>query len=137
VESASYVLACYRYIELNPVRAEMVDHPAGYPWSSYAANSGARPDASISPHVEFAALGSADERRHAAYRGLFDEEMDEPLLEAIRDATNAGYPLASDGFKDAVIAPLGWPIGPGKPGPRRNSHPDPELKLHLFPGNEV
>jgi hypothetical protein len=49
--------------------------------------------------------------------------MDEPLLEAIRDATNAGYPLASEDFKTAVIAPLGWPTGPGKPGPRPYSHP--------------
>jgi putative transposase len=125
VESASYVLACYRYIELNPMRAGMVDHPAGYPWSSYAANSGARPDCSLSPHAEFTALASAPEKRHAAYRGLFGVEIDEPMLEAIRDATNAGYPLASDGFKAAVIAPLGWPTGPGKPGPRAHSHPGP------------
>jgi putative transposase len=127
VESASYVLACYRYIELNPVRARMVDRPAGYPWSSYAANSGALRDASISPHAEFEALASVGEKRHAAYRGLFDVEMDEPLLEAIRDATNAGYPLASHDFKARVIAPLGWPTGPGKPGPRPYSHPDPDL----------
>src|SRR3989440_5617612 len=39
VASEHYVLACYRYIELNPVRAGMVSHPADYPWSSYAANS--------------------------------------------------------------------------------------------------
>jgi putative transposase len=80
VESASYVLACYRYIELNPVRAGMVDHPAAHPWSSYAANCGARADPSISPHVEFDALSSSNGKRHAAYRGLFDVEMDEALL---------------------------------------------------------
>jgi len=39
-ESARYVLACYRYIELNPVRAGMAGHPAAYAWSSHAANSG-------------------------------------------------------------------------------------------------
>ena len=32
----AYVLACYRYIEMNPVRATMVNHPGDYPWSSYA-----------------------------------------------------------------------------------------------------
>jgi putative transposase len=127
VESASYVLACYRYIELNPVRAGMVDHPFSYPWSSYAANSGSRSDSSISPHAEFTGLAPAAERRHAAYRGLFGVEIDEPLLEAIRDATNAGYPLASDRFKAAFIAPRGWPTGPGKPGPRAYSHPGPDL----------
>jgi putative transposase len=30
-----YVLACYRYIEMKPVRAEMVEHPAQDRWSSY------------------------------------------------------------------------------------------------------
>ena len=34
IDNDSYALACYRYIELNPVRAEMVEHPAEYPWSS-------------------------------------------------------------------------------------------------------
>jgi putative transposase len=35
VEAEGYLLACYRYIELNPVRAGMVPKPAAYPWSSY------------------------------------------------------------------------------------------------------
>jgi putative transposase len=126
VESARYALACYRYIELNPVRARMVDRPADYPWSSYAANSGAHADPSVAPHAEFAALGSGD-AQHRAYRGLFAEELDEPLLAAIRDATNAGYPLASEKFKNDVLAPRGWKTARGKPGPRPNSGPGPEL----------
>lgn len=76
-ESARYVLACYRYIEMNPVRAGMVAHPAGYPWSSFAINARMRSDTLISPHAEFAA----------------------PLLVAIRDATNGGYPLVSRSFQ--------------------------------------
>jgi REP-associated tyrosine transposase len=118
VESASYVLACHRYIELNPVRARMVHHPSGYLWSSYAVSSGACSDPFVSPHPEFAALSADSQKRHAAYRALFDSELDETMLEAIRDATNGGYPLASDAFKNSVIAPLGWKTGPRKPGPR-------------------
>jgi len=129
VQSARYVLACYRYIELNPVRAEMVNHPAGYLWSSYAVNSGGRSDPFLAEHPEFSALSAQTGSRHAAYRGLFDGAMDEALLESIREATNAGFPLASDQFKRSVLAPLGWKLGPSKPGPRLNSHPDPELVL--------
>jgi putative transposase len=129
VESAHYVLACYRYIEMNPVRAEMVNHPAGYLWSSYAVNSGARSDPFLAEHAEFSALSAESGKRHAAYRGLFDGAMDEALLEAIREATNGGFPLASEHFKTSVLAPLGWKLGPAKPGPRANSHPDPELVL--------
>jgi putative transposase len=126
-ESARYVLACYRYIELNPVRAGMVSDPASYLWSSYAANSGSRSDAFLSPHTEYVALASETERRQASYRALFEEKMDAPLLAAIRDATNGGYPLASDSFKNTAIAPLGWATCPGKPGPRPSSGPDPDL----------
>ena len=121
VESARYVLACYRYIELNPVRAGMVGHPAAYLWSSHAANSGARHDPGLAPHAEFAALGTNDASRHAAYRGLFTEELAHDALDAIREATNAGYPLVSDSFKSSAIASLGWRTGPGKPGPRQIS----------------
>jgi putative transposase len=67
-ESARYVLACYRYIELNPVRAEMVEHPRDYPWSSYAANSGAFTDGLVSQHPEFAALATdPDETARRVY----------------------------------------------------------------------
>lgn len=127
-ESAHYVLACYRYIELNPVRARMVASPAAYAWSSYAVNSGAYSDPHIAPHPEFAALGPEGDARYRAYRGLFEEEMDEPLLAAIRDATNTGYPLVSDAFKARVLQPLGWKTEPAKRGPHPICGPGPELR---------
>ena len=127
VESPRYVLACYRYVELNPVRARMVNHPSGYLWSSYAANSGVRFDPFVSPHSDFVALAPENDKPHNAYRALFDTEIDEPLLAAIRDATNGGYPLASESFKAAAMKPIGARVAPGKPGPRRNSGSDPEL----------
>jgi putative transposase len=117
-ESARYVLACHRYIELNAVRAGMVDHPSGYLWSSYAGNSGMRSDPLLTPHTEFEALAADADRRYLVYRRLFDGGLDPALVQGIRDATNAGYPLASDAFKANVLAPLGWKMEPAKPGPR-------------------
>lgn len=128
VESDRYVLACYRYIELNPVRAGMVAEPGHYPWSSHAVNTGQHGDALVSEHEEFSALAAEGPRRYSAYRGLFAERLDEPLLHAIRDATNTGYPLASDRFKESVLAPLGWRFAPDKPGPRSKCGPDPEFE---------
>jgi putative transposase len=118
VESTQYVLSCYRYIELNPVRACMVDHPIGYLWSSYAVNGGMRSDPLITPHPEYVALGAYTESRQAAYRALVDQGLEPVLLHVIRDATNAGYPLASEAFKSIVLAPRGWKLEPGKPGPQ-------------------
>lgn len=103
---------------LMRVRAGMADRPAAYGWSSHAANSGMRGDPVVSPHAEYLALSAGDEARHAAYRGLFEREQEPWLLAAIRDATDGGYPLASDAFKAAVLAPLGARTGPGKRGPK-------------------
>jgi len=38
VSSDAYLLGCYRYIELNPVKAKMVERPDDYVWSSYRSN---------------------------------------------------------------------------------------------------
>lgn len=116
VESAMYVLACYRYIELNPVRAGMVDHASGYLWSSYAVNGGMRSDPLVSYHAEFLALGGTAGVRHAAYRGLLEQPLEPGLQRAIREASSGGYPIASQTFKDSVLGPLGFRTEPGKSG---------------------
>ena len=95
VDSAHYLIACYRYIELNPVRARIVPHPGLYPWSSYAYNTGARIDSMLAPHAEFLALASDSRGRAAAYRALLEETLDPGLIDAIRIATNAGHPVGT------------------------------------------
>ena len=117
VESAHYVLACYRYIELNPVRAGMANHPRSYTWSSYAANSGRAVDVLASPHPEYLALGSDTRRRYTSYERLLDEAMDDSAITAIRDATHGNLPLASESFKVGLQA-RGRKVQRGKPGPR-------------------
>lgn len=71
VYARRYVLACMRYIELNPVRAGLVRHPAHYRWSSYRANALGEADALVTPHALYCALGRDGEERRAAYRGGF------------------------------------------------------------------
>jgi REP-associated tyrosine transposase len=133
-QSTHYVLACYRYIELNPVRACMVDHPSGYLWSSYAVNSGMRGDPMVTPHPEFDALGENPHARYAAYRRMVEDGVEVGLLATIRNATNGGYPLCSDSFKSEVISPLGRKLERRRPGPQRpgsdlesSSGSDPDL----------
>jgi REP-associated tyrosine transposase len=66
-----YLLACMRYIELNPVRAGLVRHPAQFRASSYRANALGEPDALVTPHAAYFALGRDAEARRAAYRAGF------------------------------------------------------------------
>jgi REP-associated tyrosine transposase len=123
VESASYVLACYRYIELNPVRAGMVSDPAAYLWSSFAGNAGIRSDLLLTPHPEFRAVSLED------YRRLVADGLGEDFIRRIRAATHGGYPLASEEFAAALGAKANRRLHPGRPGrPRQEkSEPDPDL----------
>ena len=94
--SARYVLGCYRYIELNPVDAGMVNHPTLYTWSSYRANALGRDDRIVNAHAEYLALGRDAETRRKAYAALFDDALDPSLVADIRAATRGGYPMGSD-----------------------------------------
>jgi len=118
VQKERYVLGCYRYIEMNPVRPNMVNHPAKYPWSSYAANATGKPLSWITPHGEYLALGLDDEKRQAAYRGLFDSELDPQLLREIRVSTHGGYAIGTGRFRGQIETALklrATPRGPGRP----------------------
>jgi putative transposase len=117
-ESALYVLACYRYIEMNPVRAGMTSHPAGYRWSSYRSNANGYDDGLVTPHDEFLALGTEELKRRRAYEGLFNESLELAVVERIRASTAGGYPLASDSFKAKFEAVHGVKLEAGRPGPR-------------------
>jgi putative transposase len=90
VTSDRYALVCHRYIELNPVRAGMVPHPRAYRWSSYCANAEGRRDDLLQAHPTYAALGARPEARISVYRTLFEGELPDDDVEAIRRATRGG-----------------------------------------------
>jgi putative transposase len=115
-ESARYVLACYRYIELNPVRAGMVPHPGHYPWSSYHANAEGTQTGFVSVHPEFEALGQDAATRRGAYARLLETSLDTKLVDDIRAATNGGYPLGTDSFKARYAMVTGGRTEPGRRG---------------------
>lgn len=71
----SHVLACYRYIELNPVRAGMVKLAEGYPWSSYRGNTGRKHDPLLQPHDSWRGLGRDRASRCEAYRWFVDSAV--------------------------------------------------------------
>jgi len=120
VDSPEYVLGCYRYLDLNPVRAGMVGSPAGYRWSSHAANGLGGDDPLLTPHAEYLALADEPTKRCRGYLGLFASGKDEALTSAFREATDGGYPLVGDALK-ARLAAAGVRLERAKPGPRREN----------------
>ena len=117
-----HVLACYRYIELNPVRAGMCVHPREYRWSSYRANTGEAHDPLVTAHEEYSRLGATRATRCAAYRRLLDERLDPSVVEAIRTATRGNYALGNQRFQAEIESTLGRRACPGTSGrPRLES----------------
>ncbi len=124
IQAEDYLLACQRYIELNPVRAGMVDHPADYPWSSYRANAQGEEDALVTPHEIYLGLGNSKALRQAAYRELFRHELEPGLVDAIRRASNGNFALGNTRFAEEIAAALGRRVTPGEPGrPRKLQEP--------------
>jgi putative transposase len=122
IDSEHYLLSCYRYIELNPVRAAMVAHPSEYPWSSYAVNAlGMDERALLVPHSEYLLLGADASTRQAAYRALFKTRISEKTLEDIRESTNKSWVLGSDRFKAQIQAKTGRVTAPRARGGDRKS----------------
>ncbi len=93
--SEHYVLACYRYIERNPVRATMVAHPSDYHWSSYGANALGRGDTLIEPHPVYLGLAQDPARRRLVYADLVELDPDRNTVDEIRSATRNGYALGA------------------------------------------
>ena len=107
IQAETYLLDCMRYIELNPVRAAMVDDPAHYRWTSYRANALGQANALVSPHSLYAALGDAGAVRQSAYRSLFRAHLDKVALDDIRLALNQSQPLGDSRFHNKIERMLG------------------------------
>jgi putative transposase len=107
VESDRYLLACMRYIELNPVRACLVPESAEYRWSSYGHHSGLRVDPLITEHSVYWALGNTPFERQVAYQRLFEQDEPPGEIEAIRDATHHGWALGQRNFLQSVAQNAG------------------------------
>ena len=117
VDSALYVLGCYRYVELNPVRAAMVRTPLDYEWSSARDNCGETNAHLLTPHAEYTALGNTDSVRQRAYRQSLELGDDPLALKNLREATGSGLPLVGEPLK-AELQASGARLARAKPGPR-------------------
>ncbi|UTA48058.1 transposase [Simiduia sp. 21SJ11W-1] len=116
VQSEVYLLACQRYIELNPVRAGMVSDPADYVWSSYQAHALGKSIKVHSPHSEYLKLGEEASKRQSSYRALFDAHVECRLIEDIRAAVNKGMALGDTRFKDEIERLHGRRVRPATMG---------------------
>lgn len=107
VQEERYFLVCQRYIELNPVRADIVTHPIDYEWSSYKSNAHGDMSDILVPHATYLAIAEDPAERLASYRALCREAIPHWMLSHVRDATNGNLFFGSEQFSDGFVKALG------------------------------
>lgn len=131
-QTEDYVLACYRYIELNPVRAAMVSQPQDYRWSSYHANALGKTSNLVVPHEQYQRLAMDESSRLEAYRALFKAHLDEEIVGQIRNATNGNFALGNERFQHEIETALGRRARRGQAGRPSNGTKDQDAQFDLL-----
>jgi putative transposase len=98
IQAERYLLACMVYIDLNPVRAGMVDAPESYPWSSHGHYVSGRPDRLVTPHPIWWELGNTPFAREAAYRELVHAGLSGAQQQALTDSALRGWALGDAAY---------------------------------------
>ena len=104
VQNNEYFLNCLRYIELNPVRAGIVNDPGDYRWSSYRAHGFGLSIRMWAPHANYLALGNNAKTRQSAYKGLMHDAMETDVITKIRHCINTGLVLGTEVFRNQVAS---------------------------------
>lgn len=107
ISKDEYLLACSRYIELNPVRAKMVEKPGDYPWSSYSFKAEGKINTLLDYDPAYLGLGKTKEERQVNYRRMFLKNIPDEELTRIRSATQRGGAMGSKDFIDRIAQILG------------------------------
>jgi putative transposase len=133
IDSEAYLLACMRYIELNPLRANMVAHPGEYRYSSYAANAQGLANPLLTPHPLYLQLGADPVSRQHHYRELFRQHMEHTTIHDIREALNQELVLGRDDFKDRIEQMTKRQARPGQSGrPRHGGVEEPAADFYVM-----
>jgi len=105
-----YLLTAARYIELNPVRAGLINAPSRYRWSSAGAHVRGKDDAlvSVAPLPEFA----------PNWRAFLSRVIREEDIKLLRSHEQTGRPLGGEQFLATLEKKLGRILKRQKPGPK-------------------
>ncbi len=116
VNTDAYLVVCYRYIELNPVRAGLVAFPADWHWSSHRCNAYGEPDRIVTMHSYYAALAPTGKQRRSRYREWFKQSLTDGELRAVRKAIRQQLALDDEVGKSELVNGV-----PGSGGRRRKA----------------
>jgi len=118
IKDDEYLLACCRYVEMNPVRAKIVDEPAKYKWSSYRYKIGMEDINWLDIDPCYMGLGATEKVREKRYEEWVKGAIPPGELELIRKAVQRGQLTGGYRFVEEVDKKIGRRIefrGQGRP----------------------
>ena len=124
IQTERYLLTCMAYIDLNPVRAGMVEAPQDYPWSSHAHYTGRQHQRLLTPPALYWELGNTPFAREAAYGEMVCAGIAEPQQRAMTAAALSGWALGDASFLAKLETQTPRRTQPGKAG-RPLNNPSP------------
>lgn len=129
IDTQQYLLACCRYVDLNPVRAGMVASPADYKWSGYRGRTGNATDTLLDGHPVFDALSDEPKKRGPAYREYVAQAVSDDEVSLIRQALDRNQLTGNDRFRAEIEARVGQRISSLPPGrPKKQRHQKASIK---------
>ncbi len=106
VSSDRYLLSCSRYIEMNPVRAGIVERPDDYVFSSYGAKVGLRELTYLDFDTFYNSLGNTINEWQRAYQRWFCESIPNAEWDLIREAVQRNWAYGNNRFKEQMETAL-------------------------------
>jgi putative transposase len=118
ISTNEYLLACCRYIELNPVRAGIVADPSEYCWSSYSSKIGEKKLEWLDYDPCYMDLACSQKERGDKYADWVKSVIPDGELERIRQSLQRGQLTGGNRFVEEVEKKIERRIefrGPGRP----------------------
>ena len=122
IQTDEYLLECLKYIELNPVRANIVSRPEDYRWSSYRFHAfGEDENSMLDPDPMYLSLADTEEKRQKVYRDFIASEQDKNIFDLIRKSIANDSILGEDNFIDKLREKLALSKSRRRGRPKKNN----------------
>lgn len=107
IDKDSYLLACCRYVEFNPVRARIVDDPGDYRWSSYRHKASMQNLNWLDEDPSYMGLGNTNKEPEKRFNESVKEFIPKSEWDIIRQAVQRGQLTGSSSFIEEVEQKIG------------------------------
>ena len=116
IDTEQYLLTCMAYIDLNPVRAGMVEGPADFAWSSHRHYIGQQMNKLVTPHALIWGLGNTPFAREVAYLDLVQAGVSAAQQASLTHSALTGWTLGSEKFVQSLKERTAHKLTPAKAG---------------------